>query len=137
MAWHGMEWHDIVRHYMRGWTNSRRCCKRIAKIRPGAFQARHVSELCGAWPGRGLACAPILQQKVPDVALAERAPGRPSQMGESRFGKKNWDNHFSGDNICNWMGENKFGFMSTVARNKLPRGMPAKCFCKETTSNAD
>eukprot|EP00536_Pseudo-nitzschia_multiseries_P010577 jgi/Psemu1/26386/gm1.26386_g len=46
------------------------------------------------------------------------------------------DNFFNGDSILDWMGERGLGMIGTVARNKLPKGVPYKYFHKENESHS-
>eukprot|EP00536_Pseudo-nitzschia_multiseries_P008003 jgi/Psemu1/19289/gm1.19289_g len=46
------------------------------------------------------------------------------------------DNFFNGDSILDWMGKRGLGIIGTVARNKLPKGVPYKYFHKENASHS-
>eukprot|EP00536_Pseudo-nitzschia_multiseries_P011129 jgi/Psemu1/27953/gm1.27953_g len=46
------------------------------------------------------------------------------------------DNFFNGDSILDWMGERELGIIGTVARNKLPKGVPHQYFHKENASHS-
>ena len=48
-----------------------------------------------------------------------------------------WDNHFSGDQIMDWLGEQGFGATMTCRRDRLPGGIPSMYFHKGQTAVTD
>ncbi|KAG7337868.1 hypothetical protein IV203_017745 [Nitzschia inconspicua] len=48
-----------------------------------------------------------------------------------------WDNHFSGCQILNWLGEEGYAATMTCRRNRLPKNVPPKYFHTEKTANGD
>eukprot|EP00536_Pseudo-nitzschia_multiseries_P001958 jgi/Psemu1/4602/gm1.4602_g len=46
------------------------------------------------------------------------------------------DNFFNGNSILDWMGEHGLGMIGTVARNKIPKGVPHNYFHKENASHS-
>ena len=48
-----------------------------------------------------------------------------------------WDNHFSGDQIMDWLGENGFSATMTCRRNRLPKDIPGMYWNKEITGVND
>ena len=59
-----------------------------------------------------------------------------SLIGRAIFSQKphiTADNYFSGEPIMMYAAAEGFGFTSTVARDRLPKGVPSKYWCKKTT----
>lgn len=48
-----------------------------------------------------------------------------------------WDNHFSGCQVLDWLGENGFSATMTCRRDRLPRGVPKNFFHFEGTKPGD
>ena len=46
------------------------------------------------------------------------------------------DNFFSGDKICDWIGQCGFGATMTCRRDRLPSGVDGKYFHKEKTDSS-
>ena len=46
------------------------------------------------------------------------------------------DNYFSGDRICEWIGQKGFGEIMTCRRDRLPSGVPAKYWHKQRTDTS-
>ena len=46
------------------------------------------------------------------------------------------DNYFSGDKICDWIGQKGFGATMTCRRDRLPSGVPAKYWHKQRTDTS-
>ena len=46
------------------------------------------------------------------------------------------DNYFSGDKICDWIGQKGFGATMTCWRDRLPSGVPGKYWHKQRTNTS-
>jgi hypothetical protein len=107
----------------------------VHRIRPRAFMHRHkLHTKPPGWTQQGPFELKSLLEKL--NGLVE---GEPSAGGRRQIFKKKphstWDNFFSGDQICDFAGENGFGLTTTCRRDRLPNGVPADNMCKKKTSN--
>jgi hypothetical protein len=92
----------------------------VNQIRPGAYIHRHkLHAKPPGWTTRGPSeVRKIMEMITPMIEGQEPEYGGQRQIYEQKP-HSTWDNHFSGDIICNWMGENGFGCTMTCSRDRL------------------
>jgi hypothetical protein len=107
----------------------------VHRIRPRAYMHRHkLHAKPQGWTQQG----PFEVKSLLET-LNGLVEGEPPDGGRRQIFKKKphstWDNFFSGDKICDHVGENGFGVTMTCRRDRLPNGVPADNLCKKKTSN--
>ena len=101
-------------------------------IRPRAYLHRHKKNK--RYPGFSFE-GPNEVRQIWDEQLSQLLKPDNS-LGRAIFSQKphmTWDNYFSGSDIMAYAAEHGFGFTSTVRRDRLPRGVPTKYWCKAKT----
>ena len=96
-------------------------------VRPRAYYHRHKLQVKpDGWTASGMIEARrLLEQLLPMVDGEEDIKN-----------KKNQEYYFSGNKICDWIGQNGFGATMTCRRDLLPSGIPAKYWHKQKTSTS-
>ena len=107
----------------------------VEYLRPRAYLHRH--KLNKKFPGFGPP-GPNEVRQLWESQLRELTRPSNSLVGRPIFSQKphmTFDNFFSGEAIMEYAAEEGFGFTSTVARNRLPKGVPEKFWCKGKTGS--
>ena len=107
----------------------------VNRIRPRAYMHRHKLHIKPpGWTQQGPLEVRRLLEKLNGLVHGEASADSRRQI----FKKKphsTWDNFFSGDRICTYIGQNGFGATMTCRRDRLPSGVHADNMCKQKTSN--
>ena len=108
----------------------------VNRIRPRAYVHRHkLHTKPPGWTTQGPSeVRKIMEMITPMVEGQEAGYGGQRQIYRQKP-HSTWDNFFSGDIICSWMGENGFGCTMTCRRDRLPKDIPAENFHKKKTSS--
>ena len=101
------------------------------RVRPRAYMHRHkMHEKPEGWNAMGpIECRKMLEKLIP---MVDGEDGETKKLYSNRP-HSTWDNHFSGDQMMQWAGENGFGLTMTCRRDRLPKGVEGKYWHKEKT----
>jgi hypothetical protein len=108
----------------------------VNRIRPRAYVHCHkLHTRPPGWTTQG----PSRVRKIMEMITPKVEGQEPGYGGQRQIYRQKpnltWDNLFSGDIICSWMGENGFGCTMTCRRDCLPKDIPADNFHKKKTKS--
>ena len=108
------------------------------RVRPRAYYHRHkVHSKPEGWTASGMIEARRLLEKL--EPMVDDDTKNSSTTIKKIYSSKphvTMDNYFSGDRICEWIGQKGFGATMTCRRDRLPSGVPAKYWHKQRTDTS-
>jgi hypothetical protein len=103
-------------------------------IWPRAYVHRHkLHTRLPGWTAQGPSEVRKTMEMITPMAGGQEPRCRGQQPIYQQKLHLTWNNFFSGNIICSWMGENGFGCTMTCRRDHLPKDIPAENFHKKKT----
>ena len=107
------------------------------RIRPRAYYHRHKLHVKpDGWTASGMIEARRLLEKLEPMVDEEKNKNNKIKKIYRSKPHVTMDNYFSGDKICDWIGQKGFGATMTCRRDRLPSGVPGKYWHKQRTDTS-